>query len=121
MTPCGAVPLSGCGTDCLSTGSSVLMSKAFFPDNEPASQNLGNVFFGLGALVTPALVTALFRRLDYRRAGRFVALLSLLPAFIAGFTGPSGFATPGGPPHSAAPGRCRVPVLDGLVSPLEPP
>src|SRR5260370_8731473 len=111
MTPCGAVPLSGCGTDCLSTGSSVLMSKAFFPDNEPASQNLGNVFFGLGALVTPALVTALFRRLDYRRAVGFVAFLFLLPAFIAAFSRPTQFSPPGGPLNLSALFRDPLPLF----------
>ncbi len=119
----GAILLAGVGAACLSTGSSVLMSKAFFPDNEPASQNLGNVFFGLGALVTPALVTALFRRLDYRRAVGFVALLCLLPAFIAAFTGQSEFATPGGPVNLAALLRDPILWLAGFVlllyAPLE--
>jgi fucose permease len=119
----GAILLVGVGGACLSTGSSVLMSKAFFPDNEPASQNLGNVFFGLGALVTPALVAALFRRLDYQRAVGSVALLGLLPAFIATFTGQSEFATPGGSVDLAALLRNPILWLAGFVlllyAPLE--
>ena len=118
----GALLLAGVGAACLSTGSSVLMSKAFFPDNEPASQNLGNVFFGLGALVTPTLVTLLFRHLDYRRAVGFVAVLCLLPAFIAAFT-QSEFATPGGSVNLAALLRDPILWLAGFVlllyAPLE--
>jgi fucose permease len=119
----GAILLAGIGGACLSTGSSVLMSRAFFPDNEPASQNLGNVFFGLGALVTPALVAGLFRRLDYRRAVGFVALLCLLPAFIAAFTEQNEFAGHGGPLLLADLLRNPVLWLAGLVlllyAPLE--
>jgi fucose permease len=119
----GAILLAGVGGACLSTGSSVLMSKAFFPDNEPASQNLGNVFFGLGALVTPALITALFRRLDYRRAVGFVALLCLLPALSAAFTEQSEFGTNGGPVDLTALLRNPILWLAGIVlllyAPLE--
>jgi fucose permease len=93
----GAILLIGVGGACLSTGSSVLMRKAFFPDNELASQNLGNVFFGLGALMTPALVVALLRRFDYRRAVGVLALVCLVPAFIAAFTEQQGFSTAGNP------------------------
>jgi fucose permease len=89
----GAILLSGVGGAGLSTGSSLLMSKAFFPDNELASQNLGNVFFGLGAFVTPALVVTLLRRLDFRRAIGVVALLCLLPALIAAVTEQKEFLT----------------------------
>lgn len=92
----GAILLAGAGGACLSTASSVLMSRAFFPDNELASQNLGNVFFGLGALVTPALVAVLLRRLEYRRTMGVVALLCLLPATIAALTTTGAFRIDGG-------------------------
>ncbi|HLJ97190.1 MAG TPA: MFS transporter [Gemmataceae bacterium] len=111
----GAILLAGVGGACLSTASSVLMSKAFFPDNEPASQNLGNVFFGLGALVTPGLIITLFRRLDYRRAVGVVALLCLLPAFFAAFTEQSEFETIGGAAEWTAMLRNPIIWLAGLV------
>jgi fucose permease len=91
----GAILLAGVGGACLSTGSTVLMSRAFFPENEPASQNLGNVFFGLGALVTPALVAGLVHRLDYRRAVGLLSLLCLVPALLAAFTEQNGFRSGG--------------------------
>ncbi len=67
------------------------MKQAFFPDNESASQNLGNVFFGLGALITPALVEALIRKLDYRRAMSLLAIVCLMPALLAAFTARDAF------------------------------
>jgi fucose permease len=119
----GAVLLTGVGGACLSTGSSLLMSKAFFPDNELASQNLGNVFFGVGALVTPALVAALLQRLDYRRTVGVVALLCLLPALIAAVTSQSEFSTSGGPTNLNAILGNPIVWLAGLVflfyAPLE--
>ena len=78
------------------------MRNALFPNGELASQNLGNVFFGLGALVTPALIGALLRRLDYRRAIGLLALFCLLPAGIAAFTEQSQFSVDGGPTSLAA-------------------
>jgi fucose permease len=92
-----AILLAGAGGACLSTASSVLMSKAFFPDNEPASQNFGNVFFALGALVTPAIVAALLQRLAYRRVLGVVALVCLFPALLAALTESRAFG-PGGSP-----------------------
>jgi fucose permease len=89
----GAVLLAGVGGAALSTGSTVLMRKAFFPEDELASQNLGNVFFGLGAFMTPALVGALLRRLDPRRAIGVLALLCLVPAVLAAFTEQKEFIT----------------------------
>jgi fucose permease len=82
----GAVLVAGAGAACLSTGSSVLMRDAFFVESEAASQNLGNVFFGLGALLTPTLSELLLERLAYRRALTVVGLACLLPAVMAAFT-----------------------------------
>jgi fucose permease len=119
----GAILLAGIGGACLSTGSTVLMSRAFFPDNEPASQNLGNIFFGLGALVTPALVNGLVRRLDYRRAVGMLALICLLPALLAAFTEQSGFRSADSVTNLGAVLRNPVLWLAGLVfllyAPLE--
>jgi fucose permease len=88
----GSIVLAGAGGACLSAGSSVLMAQAFFPGNEVASQNLGNVFFGLGALVTPTLSQLLLERLQYRRALGVLAIICLAPAVIAIFTAREAFA-----------------------------
>lgn len=82
----GSILLVGAGGACLSTGSSVLMEHAFFPGNAAASQNLGNVFFGLGALLTPALAEWLMRTLDYRRAVGLLAAVCIVPALLAAGT-----------------------------------
>jgi fucose permease len=119
----GAILLAGIGGACLSTGSTVLMSRAFFPDNETASQNLGNVFFGLGALVTPALVAGLVRRLDYRRAVLALALLCLVPALLAAFTEQNGLRSDNGAANLGAILRSPLLWLAGVVlflyAPLE--
>jgi len=119
----GGILLAGAGGACYSTGSSVLMSRAFFPENEPASQNLGHVFFGLGALVTPALIAALLRRLNYQRALGVVALLCLLPALLAAFTEQSGFSGASGSADLGAILRNPILWLAGLAfllyAPLE--
>ena len=62
----GALLLIGAAGPCISTAAAVLMPKAFWPENPPASMNLGNVFFGLGALLTPAAVEYLMRKLSFR-------------------------------------------------------
>jgi fucose permease len=79
----GAILLTGAGAACLSNSSSVLMVSAFFPENAAASQNLGNVFFALGALTAPGLASQLMQRLDYRRILNLIAIFCLLPAVVA--------------------------------------
>lgn len=91
----GAILLAGTGIACLSSGSSVLMPKAFFPGNPSAAVNLGNVFFGLGALVTPLLADLIIRTLGYRRAMGLLAAACLLPALCAALTGRGAFDVPG--------------------------
>jgi fucose permease len=81
-----SILLVGAGGACLSTGSIVLMPAAFFPDQEAASLNLGNVFFGLGALITPALVDLLLNTLRFRWTLGVLALITLTPAVLALFT-----------------------------------
>src|SRR5205807_8148546 len=51
----GSILLLGAGGACLSTSSIVLMLRAFDEDHPGAAQNLGNVFFAVGALVSPML------------------------------------------------------------------
>jgi fucose permease len=84
-----AVLLLGVGGACLNTGAIKLMPLAFFGDTNPsASLNLGHVFIGLGALVTPALIDLLLRGLDFRKAVGFLALAFLVP-FVVVFVTPA--------------------------------
>ncbi len=77
------VLLAGAGAACLSNSGSILMPYAFFPDNQSASQNFGNVFFGLGALATPALADLLLRRAGFRWTLGMLGLFCLVPALTA--------------------------------------
>jgi len=81
-----AVLLAGLGSAGLSTASIVLMTKSFWPDSPMASLNMGNVFFALGALITPVLVDVLLSFWSFRRVGIVIALLCLLPAVFAAMT-----------------------------------
>jgi fucose permease len=71
------------------------MLKAFFPENEAASQNMGNVFFGIGALVAPALTATLLDRLGYARGLMFLAIAALVPALAAALTAREAFVFDG--------------------------
>lgn len=79
----------GAGIAGVSTSCSVLMLHAFFPLNMPAAAalNLGNVFFGLGALVTALLANAFVQRFGYQQSLLLLALCCLAPVAAA-------FATP---------------------------
>jgi fucose permease len=81
-----AVLLAGLGSAGLSTVSIVLMRQAFWPDSPMASLNMGNVFFALGALITPVLVDVLLSFWSFRRVGIVIALICLLPAVFAAMT-----------------------------------
>ncbi len=80
--------LAGLGSAGISTASIVLMPKAFGygMKEAPAAENLGNVFFALGALVTPVLTDVLLRGLGFHRAIRAIALLCLFPGLFAAMT-----------------------------------
>jgi fucose permease len=105
----------GAGSSFLSVASVVLMQAAFYPENPAASQNLGNVFFGLGALVTPTLLELMLRRMSYQRTLAALAGVSLLPGVLALLTDGSVF-----PAHSMAGSLTEVfhskaVLLTGLV------
>jgi fucose permease len=68
------------------------MPAAFFPDDRARSLNLGNVFFGVGALVTPTLAELLVRRVGFKWTLGVLALLCLVPA--VGAILPGGFPQP---------------------------
>jgi fucose permease len=81
------VLLAGLGSAGLSTASIVLMPKAFYSMREAsAAQNLGNVFFALGAIVTPVLTDLLLRTFEFRRCVAVIATLCLVPALLASIT-----------------------------------
>jgi fucose permease len=91
-----ATLLAGVGGAALSTAAIVLMPDAFFDDNPAASENLGNVFFGLGALVTPVLADLLLRGLRFDRALAVLAVVCLVPAGLAIWVGDTAL----NPPHA---------------------
>jgi fucose permease len=76
---------AGAGAAFLSTGCIVLMPQAFFndPEKTAASLNLGNVFFGVGALITPTLAWLLIDRFGFRRTILALTMLCLIPAVAA--------------------------------------
>jgi fucose permease len=79
-----AIVLVGVGGAFVCTGSVVLMPYAFGAQHQPAAGlNLGMVFFGLGALITPALADVLLRTLDFRRGLGLLAAVCLVPAALA--------------------------------------
>jgi fucose permease len=92
-----AILFLGFGAACLSTGSIVLMPKAFFPGKTAAALNMGNVFFALGAFLTPPLAEVLLKRLDFRRGVGLLAVLCLVPALTAAMTWTPAFEMGGQP------------------------
>jgi fucose permease len=90
----GSILLLGAGGACLSTSSIVLMLRAFDEAHPGAAQNLGNVFFAAGALVSPMLAGRLLERFQYRRALTMLAVVCLLPALLAALTAHDAFPTP---------------------------
>jgi FHS family glucose/mannose:H+ symporter-like MFS transporter len=77
-----AILLVGAAGACISTAAIKLMPAAFF-DSKAASLNLGNVFFGLGALVTPTLADLLIRGIGFRRTVSLLAVFCLISALAA--------------------------------------
>jgi MFS family permease len=83
----GSVVGVGAGLACVSTGAVKLMPHAFFANqNLPAALNLGMVFMGLGALVTPSLAELLTARIGLRRTLSLLAFLCLSLSVAAVFT-----------------------------------
>ncbi|HEV8059258.1 MAG TPA: MFS transporter [Gemmataceae bacterium] len=105
----------GAGSAFLSVGSVVLMESAFYPGQITASQNLGNVFFGLGALLTPPLLETLLERFSYRRALTVLACVGLIPGIMALITASAAFPVHYSSGHVADVVRSKVVVLTGIV------
>lgn len=74
--------LLGVGAMCLNLGNT-LIPMVLFPGNPAAASNFGNVFFGIGAFMTPFLVGMLLSKLGYRTTGRILSLILLVPVVFA--------------------------------------
>jgi fucose permease len=105
----------GAGSAFLSVGSVVLMESAFYPDHLSASQNLGNVFFGLGALLTPPLLETLLEKVSYRRALTVLACVALIPGIMALITAADAFPYHLGTGHIAEIVSSKAVILTGIV------
>ncbi|MEN6495969.1 MAG: MFS transporter [Thermoguttaceae bacterium] len=76
----GACMLLGVGAIALNTAGNTLIPVVLFDGKNPAAaSNLGNVFFGLGLLLTPLTAAALFRRTSYEKALLTLGALVLVP------------------------------------------
>jgi fucose permease len=74
--------LLGIGAMCLNLGNT-LIPMVLFAGNPAAASNFGNVFFGVGAFITPFLVGMLLSRLGYKATGMLITLILLAPIVVA--------------------------------------
>jgi fucose permease len=77
-----AVVLLSAGWSLLINVGNVLTPHAF-PGNTAFATNLANVFFGLGAFLTPLLVAGLLSRLSFTAVALLIAGVALVPAILA--------------------------------------
>ena len=74
----------GFGAMALNTAGNTLIPVVLFGGKNPAAaSNLGNVFFGVGLLLTPLLTSFLFRITSYENAISTLALTVLAPVIVA--------------------------------------
>jgi len=79
-----ACVLLGVGGMCVNTVGNTLMPIVLFGgENPPAALNLGNMFFGLGAFITPLLVGLLLNRLGFSKTVNIFALITFVPIIFA--------------------------------------
>jgi fucose permease len=77
----------GIGGMCVNTVGNTLLPIVFFGGENPtAALNLGNVFFGIGAFLTPFFVGLLFKKLGFSSTLSIVGAILLLPVIFALFT-----------------------------------
>ncbi len=81
-TSLAAVLLFSTGWSLLINVGNVLVPSAF-GGTKAYANNLANVFFGLGAFLTPLAVTGMLRRLSFAGTLTLLALLTLVPALLA--------------------------------------
>ena len=76
--------LLGFGAMALNTAGNTLIPIVLFGGKDPAAaSNLGNVFFGVGLLLAPLIVSFLFRKTTYEKAVATLALVLLAPVVVA--------------------------------------
>jgi len=76
--------LLGFGAMALNTAGNTLIPIVFFEGKNPAAaSNLGNVFFGVGLLLVPLIVSFLFRKTTYEKAVATLAVILLAPVAVA--------------------------------------
>jgi len=76
--------LLGFGAMALNVPANTLLPVVLFQGKNPAAaSNLGNTFFGLGLLLTPLIISSLFRKTTYETAVSVMALIILVPAVLA--------------------------------------
>ena len=73
----------GIGAMCLNLGNTLIPMVLFDGQNAAAASNFGNVFFGVGAFITPLLAGMLLSRLGYKTTGMVIAFILLIPVIIA--------------------------------------
>lgn len=79
-----ACVLLGVGAMCVNTVGNTLMPIVLFEgQNAPRALNLGNMFFGLGAFLTPFLGGLLLQRIGFSRTVTIIAMLVLVPVVFA--------------------------------------
>lgn len=77
----GACVLLGIGGQFVNLGGNTLIPNLF--KDPAAGSNLGNTFFGLGALLVPIITASLFQRLGYGAALTAVAAVIVVPVVFA--------------------------------------
>lgn len=76
--------LLGVGAMCLNLGNT-LIPMVLFPGNPAAASNFGNVFFGIGAFITPFMAGVLLHKLGFKTTGVIITLILLVPVLVAVF------------------------------------
>ena len=74
-----ACVLLGLGTACVSVTGAALAPKVLFEGKASAAQNLFNVFFGLGAFLTPLGAAQLLDRIGYKATVSAIGTVCLIP------------------------------------------
>jgi len=80
--------LLGIGGSGLNTGGNTLIVPAIDPSNPAAANNLGNVFFGMGAFFMPILIGLALKKLPLARGLTIIAvvlLLAIVPVLAAAY------------------------------------
>jgi len=75
--------LLGLGTACVSVTGAALAPKVLFDGKASAAQNLFNVFFGLGAFLTPLIAAQLVGRIGYKATVSVIGTVCFIPVVAA--------------------------------------